>query len=226
MSELQPVADVVTRMRIIDADVAPDDGVAVFNRVYLDVTEQVLDRLHGHTTFHDDELMAGLDVRFASLWFAAYDAPDGRVPKAWAPLFAARHDRSLWPIQFALAGMNTHIEHDLAVAVVATCEASGVTPSSPGVREDYELVNDLLAEVEGGVRRSFLTEIGQAADGHVGALAHLVSSWSIEKARDVAWVNVQALWELRRSERLAEHYAAALAHTVGMGSRLLLAPVA
>ena len=53
-------------------------------------------------------------------------------------------------------------------------------------------------------------------------VAHLVSSWNIDKARDFAWLNVQTLWELRRASRLFDAYTAALASTVGMGSRLLL----
>jgi Family of unknown function (DUF5995) len=34
------------------------------------------------------------------------------------PLFDARHDRRTAPLQFALAGMNAHISHDLAIGVV------------------------------------------------------------------------------------------------------------
>jgi hypothetical protein len=166
--------------------------------------------------------MADLDMRFADLWFAAYDAPGHDVPRAWAPLFHDRLERGVLPIQFALAGVNAHIEHDLPVAVVRTCEAHGRTPHSPGVRDDYEKVNDLLAEVEGEIRRSFLTEVEQSVDDHLGPVAHLVSSWKIEQAREVAWVNVQTLWELRRLDFLQDAYAGALARTVGMGSRLLL----
>jgi hypothetical protein len=217
------VSDVVRRMRAIDAALDRDDGVAVFNRIYLQVTEEVLERLTGRSTFRDDAFMTELDVRFAHLWFAAHDAD--RVPSAWDPLFTARRDHRLLPIQYALAGMNAHIEHDLPVAVVSTCQARGTTPTTPGVREDYEQVNDLLAAVEAGIRRSFLSDVGRAADDHVGRVAHLVSSWNIDKARDVAWINVLALWQLRRLGSLADGYRSALAHTVGMGSRLLLAPL-
>ena len=212
-------------MRAIDLALPPDDGAAVFNRVYLRVTELVAARLADGGAFADEAAMAELDARFAGLWFAAYDADAHAVPRAWRPLFAVRATRSVWPIQFALAGMNAHIEHDLPLAVVATCRARGTTPSAPGVRDDFDQVNDLLAEVEADIRRSFLTEVGQAADRHLlGPAAHLVSSWKIEKARDVAWVNVLALWELRGSGLLSGRYADALAHTVGMGSRLLLTP--
>ena len=218
------VKDVVARMRDIAAELPTGDGAAVFNRVYLRVTEMMLDRLTQGGVFYDDTFMAELDVRFASYWFAAYDATDD-MPRAWVPLFAARSHRDVLPIQFALAGMNAHIEHDLPLAVIRTCAAYGRTPTSRDVREDYEKISDLLADVEAEIRRSFLTDVGQAVDDHLNPVAHLVSSWNIDKARDFAWLNVETLWELRRVSHLFDAYTAALARTVGMGSRFLLTPL-
>ena len=221
------VRDVVGRLRRIDDELAPDDGAAVFNRMYLTVTESVAAGLARGTVFTDPAFMEHLDVTFASLWIEAYDAAGqdaNDVPRAWAALFERRQDRSVLPVQFALAGMNSHIGHDLAVAVVETCRQRGTSPARPGIRADYEAVNRLLAASESEIRRSFLTAAGQELDDHVGPVVHLVSSWKIDKARDVAWVNVEAMWALRRSVRLAARYRAALARTVGMGSRLLLTP--
>jgi Family of unknown function (DUF5995) len=218
------VQDVVARLHSIDAALPPDDGAAVFNHMYLTVTEEVAAGLTGASVFRNPAFMEQLDVTFAGLWLEAYDARGNAVPKAWAPLFEQRHNRSLLPIQFALAGMNTHIEHDLPVAVVRTCRDRGTSPDGAGIREDYEKVNDLLAACESEVRRSFLTEAGQAADDRVGPVVNLISSWSIDKARDVAWVNVEALWALRNLGPLADRCEWALAGTVGMASRYLLTP--
>src|SRR5271166_1223174 len=66
---------------------------------------------------------------------------------------------AILPIQFALAGMNAHIEHDLPLAVIATCAARGCAPDSPGVHADYEKINDVLASVEEEIRRGFLSDI-------------------------------------------------------------------
>lgn len=216
--------DVVARLHSIDDELPADDGAAVFNRMYLTVTEQVAAGLAGAQVFRDPVFMEQLDVMFAGLWLEAYDAPGGAVPKAWAPLFEHRQNRALLPIQFALAGMNSHIGHDLPVAVIATCQQLGASPGDAGVREDYEKVNELLAACESEVRRSFLNEAGQAADEVVGPVVHLVSSWNIDKARDVAWVNVEAMWAIRSVGLLADRYRAALAGTVGMASRYLLTP--
>jgi len=129
------------------------------------------------------------------------------------------------PIQFALAGMNSHIEHDLPVAVIRTCRQLGTSPERVEVHADYEAVNRLLAASESTVRRSFLTEAGREVDDRLGPVVHLMSSWKIDKARDVAWVNVEALWALRDAGLLAKRYRAALARTVGMTSRCLLTPI-
>ncbi|KRE25579.1 hypothetical protein ASG82_18740 [Mycobacterium sp. Soil538] len=218
------VPEVVARMQEIAAHTPPADGAHVFNDVYLQVTRQIGERLGAGEFFRDEPFMSDMTVRFASLWFDAYDAGD-RPPAAWEPLFAMRARSGVLPIQFALAGMNAHIEHDLPIAVIRTCIAHGRNPTSPGLREDYDRVNQLLAAAEGEIRRSFLTELEQAVDDHLSLVAHLVSSWSIEKARDVAWVTVQTLWELRGLKHLYNAYADGLAHTVGMGSRLLLTSI-
>jgi hypothetical protein len=221
------VAGVIEQMTSFNTGLGPDDGVRVFNTIYLGVTEDIDAALNQGGHFRDDAAMAALDVRFAGLWLSAYDAAAGdrAIPTAWAPLFSSRHQAGLLPIQFALAGMNTHIEHDLALAVVHTCEKRGTTPDDPTVLADYLAINQVLASQEAAIRRSFLDEVGRAADDRLAPVAHLVSSWSIEKARDIALLNACTIWGLRHTRALQSAYLTGLAHTVGMGSRLLLTPV-
>lgn len=226
MSLPTSVEEVLARLREIDAALAPADGVAVFNRMYLTVTERVALILAddtGSPLFRDAGTMAELDVRFANLWLAAYDADRaGReVPPAWRPLFEARSGRRV-PVQYALAGMNSHIEHDLPIAVVDTCRARDLEPDD--LHLDYETVNDVLAQVESAIRRSFLDEVGRALDDRFGPAVHLVSTWKIDKARDVSWVTAQTIWALRGAGPLHGRFVDGLAHTVGMASRALLVP--
>ncbi|WP_153392649.1 DUF5995 family protein [Ornithinicoccus halotolerans] len=219
------IEGVLTRLRAIDGSLPSGDGAAVFNRMYLTVTERVAEAIE-RAEFTDAGFMAELDVRFANLWLAAYDAvAAGDQPtSAWRPLFETRAAAGVLPVQFALAGMNAHIEHDLPLAVVATCRARSLDPG-PAVREDYERVNAVLAGVESEIRRSFLTWVGRGVDQEVGSVVHLVSAWNIDKARDVAWVTVEMLWALRALRRLYERCVATLSDTVGMASRALLTPV-
>jgi hypothetical protein len=221
------VDGVLARMQEIDADLAAPDGVAVFNRMYLTVTERIAAIIAepgtGPRPFRDAETMAELDVRFACLWLKAYDADSARrtVPHAWRALFEARSGGRV-PIQYAIAGMNSHIEHDLPIAVVDTCKAHGLDPED--VHQDYEAVNGVLAEVEAPIRRSFLDEVGRDVDDHFGPVVHLISAWNIDKARDLSWVTVETLWALRRTNFLRGRFLDGLGHTVGMASRALLTP--
>jgi hypothetical protein len=221
------VGDVIDRLREIGLALPATDGAAIFNAMYLHVTERIAAELETGSTFSDAAFMAELDVRFAELWLTAHDAAvaGDRIPSAWAPLFEERSTPGLFDIQYALAGMNTHIEHDLPLAVVATCRARGVTPRRRSVRQDYEAVNDLLAAAEAEIRRSFLTEVGQHVDDEVGPLVHLVSAWNIDKARDLAWVSAETIWATRQLTQLSARYVAMLGHTVGLASRCLLTPV-
>ena len=214
-------------MQEIDAALAADDGVAVFNRMYLTVTERIAEIIArpgaAAIRFRDAQVMADLDVRFAGLWLAAYDADAARrsVPTPWRPLFESRGGGRL-PVQYAIAGMNSHIEHDLPIAVVDTCKAHGLAPAD--VHQDYEAVNDVLAQVEAPIRRSFLDAVGREVDDHVGPVVHLLRVWNIDQARDLSWVTVETLWALRRTNFLRGRFLDSLGHTVGMTSRALLTP--
>lgn len=222
------VPEVIDRLREINAETRSPDGVRTFNRVYLRVTERVLEGLESpDCPYEDKDFMAQLDVDFARLWIDAYAAAKRGDPvsKAWVPLFEQRRRRGVLPIQFALAGMNAHIEHDLPLAVVQTCTARRTTPRNRKVRADYEVVNQVLAGVEAEIRQTFLTDIQKHADRHIGPVVQVINAWNIDKARDLAWVSVEALWFLRRFAPLAGRYTSALSDTVGLTSRYLLTPL-
>jgi hypothetical protein len=223
------VDGVIARLREIDAGLSTGDGVGVFNRMYLTVTERMAAIIGGTgagaapPTFGDPQRMADLDVRFANLWLTAVDADAAgtAVPPAWRPLFEARAGGRL-PVQYAVAGMNSHIEHDLPVAVVDLCQADGLEPAD--VHADYEAVNQVLAEVESGVRRSFLDSVEREVDNRIGPVVHLISTWDIDSARELSWVTAETIWELRHTPFLRDRFLDGLSHTVGMTSRALLTP--
>src|SRR5579859_2234491 len=104
------VAGAIARMEAIAAALPAADGLACFNRMYLDVTRQVNSQL-GQGFFADPEFMAQLDVAFANLYFAAAGTAGNpaAVPLAWRPLAARRAVAGIEPVQFALAGMNAQI---------------------------------------------------------------------------------------------------------------------
>ena len=116
-------------MEAIAAALPAADGLACFNRMYLDVTRQVNSQL-GQGFFADPAFMTQLDVAFANLYFAAAGAAGtpAAAPLAWRPLIEQRAVAGIEPVQFALAGMNAHINHDLPIAMVSTCSALATAP--------------------------------------------------------------------------------------------------
>ncbi len=226
VSPPNPVAEVIQRMQKIRDSLDPHDGVACFNRMYLLVTELVGQNLV-EGFFEDDTFIERLDVIFAGLYFQSLDAVGaGQNPDpSWKPLFNARSNRVVWPIQFAFAGMNAHINHDLPLAVIATCEEFGKNPDTAPIHADYQRVNKLLARVESEVRQSFETKLLRLATKDAETLKHIVGSWSITAARDLAWNNTEILWTQRTMPFLYDKSVAALAQTVGTTGRMLVVPV-
>ena len=213
--------DVIDRMHEIDSGLPRRDGVAAFNRMYLQVSELLRDRL-SDGYFDEPRFMDRLGVVFANLYFAVVEAADagGEVPRPWAPLVEARRRRGVVPVQFALAGMNAHVNHDLAIAVVTTCGRSRRAPAS--VHDDYERMNELLATIVRPVRQSFLDSLVVDAGAPLSPLADLISAWSVETARDAAWVHALTLWELRPARSLSRVYRLTLARTIGLVGRQML----
>ena len=220
------VDDVVARLEQIDASLPRTDGVACFNRMYLLVTVLVRDHITSGF-FADPDAMSALDVTFADLYLAAVDAADAgrKVPKAWRPLFARRSDPRVLSIQYAVAGMNAHINHDLPVAVVTTCAARGSAPDEGTFQADYQRVNALLAQVLQQVRESFESDPVRAVDREAAPVLNHLGNWSIESARDAAWVNADVLWRLRDVPPARAAFADTLAGSVGLATATLLTPV-
>jgi hypothetical protein len=216
---------VIERMRTTVKHLPPADGVSCFVRLYLAVTEGVQQKLAG-LTFHDPRFLARLDVLFADLFFAALEP--GRASRAWAPLFELRSRPGIAPLQFALAGMNAHINRDLPLAVVATCRELGV-PLAEGSPQhaDFLRVNVVLATVEGTVKQQYLTGALRTLDRlvhRVDRLDDVVAMWNVARARDAAWANAEALWALRDDAHVSAQYVAALDRSVGLAGRGLLVP--
>ncbi len=221
-----PIAAVLARLHAIAGELPAADGVARFNHLYLEETVAV-DTATRTAGFEDPEFISALDVVFAGLYFAAVDtaAAGNPPPRSWAPLLASRADPRIAPIQFALGGMNAHINHDLPLALMSTFQARSLElgRDSPQYR-DYLKINDTIAATEERVKQEFLTGMLHVADEVLGHVDDVIAMWSISEARSAAWTNAEALWALRDHPDLTAAFADALDGTVGFASRGLLVP--
>lgn len=221
---IKTIADVIARMQAIDQALPRTDGVAIFNRLYLQVTLAV-DSASAGTEFENRAFLERLDVVFAGLYFDAEETIDAEggatCPHPWRPLVQARTDRRE-PIQFALAGMTAHINHDLPVAVVMTCEELGLAPDD-ATHGDYQRVDVLLADVEQQVAGWFDTGlIADVEDVTPLKTDEALAMWSIVAARDVAWEHAKLLWDLRHTRPLQDAYLANLSLSTELAARAML----
>ena len=189
------------------AAVAPECGVARFSHLYLTITGRIRDHVGTGAFFDDDRYLARLDVVFANRYFDALRAwagpagdvaaAGGLVPDCWRLLFDAPDDGEITAFQLAAAGVNAHINLDLAVAVVETGREFGDAELGAGRRhDDYLKVNDVFAE-EMGTLLDRLVDDPPGRAGHP-VLGRLITA-VVAVARRHAWEDAEALWPIPRS---------------------------
>jgi Family of unknown function (DUF5995) len=220
---------VLSIMTAIDNDLPDSDGLKWFNRLYLQVTRGVREAVSG-PAFGDARFMSELDVVFANLYFAAIAAGEidlARAPSAWRPLLRCRTQRNIARLQFALAGMNAHINRDLPQGIVDVFTTLGGDPTSAPVRrQDFDSVNELLERVEGQIKGDFSIGVIGAVDVLAGRVDDVAAMWNVRVARHAAWTNAEVLWTLQRAPHVRTAFFETLDRSTGLAGRGLLKPIA
>jgi len=183
------IADVISTMQSIDDLLPGQDGLKWFNRLYLMVTREV--DQNPASAWSDAAWLTRLDVVFANLYFSAvagFIEGDAGTPSSWDALFAARQRQDVDRIQFALAGMNAHINHDLSLALLQTDDELHVTPARNSPQhDDFERVNGLLEAVLPSALETLATGILGEIAQDAGKIGRLLAIWDVRVARDLAW---------------------------------------
>jgi Family of unknown function (DUF5995) len=211
---LDTVVDAMAARRFDDGD-----GVRYFHEVYTEVTRAVAQRV-ATGGFEDLPFMVALDVEFAGLYLQALDAP-ATAPRAWRVLFDRRRDK-LSPLRLALAGMNAHINRDLAVALDTTWTRLGgsLERDSPRCR-DFLAINDILSAQMAVAKAELFSRVDRIADAALGPVDDRLEVWSIAAARDSAWTAGVALHKLGPGEA-KDAAMQAMDRTASLIGRLLL----
>ncbi len=214
-------------MQAIEDTCIDADGLKWFNWLYSGVTRAVEDRIAAGG-FADSAWLAELDVQFARLYFCALaSALSGDPsPDCWNVLFSRRDQMETARIQFALAGINAHINHDLPLALVATCEATGTVPQYAGVHyTDYTALNTTLDSLVESAKRTLNVRLLGDALPPVSRLEDTVAAWNVSAAREAAWKNAELLWHLRSEPLLSTSFMNSLDGLTALTSKVLLVPV-
>ncbi|WP_306205749.1 DUF5995 family protein [Actinoplanes sp. RD1] len=172
--------------------------VASFNSLYFTITDRVDKALTGPGV-REPEFLELLDVEFAKRYFDAlrlWGEEDLATPDAWEVLFRRAQDEKVSKLAAAILGVNAHINHDLALALVATWDGLGVEPPEHK-HPDYLLINQIFYEEIPSLRRRYSTRWQLRID----ALAGDLDDWSqrvlVAATRAHAWDQGRRLWELR-----------------------------
>jgi hypothetical protein len=180
---------VVARMEAIDALLDVKDGLKWFNRLYLMVTQQV-DLNPPGGAWQSPAWLTRLDIVFAGLYFSAVAdfLAGSSAPSAWDALFEARFRPGIDRIQFALAGMNAHINRDLALALLATNNQLNVAPGPDSPEfADYQSINGLLGALMPAALTMLATDTLGVLAEDTGRVGRLLAFWDICSARELAW---------------------------------------
>ncbi|GAA2581898.1 hypothetical protein GCM10010435_69300 [Winogradskya consettensis] len=201
------VLEMLTRaQRIMDLLPPPAaNRIASFNSLYFTITDRVGAALTGPDVV-DPEFLELLDVEFAKRYFDAlrlWGEEDHSTPDAWEVLFRRAQDEKISRLAAAILGVNAHINHDLALALVATWERLG-TPPGDVVHPDYLLINKIFYQEIPRLRRRYSTSWQLRVDMLAGDLDDWSQSVLVAATRAHAWDQGRRLWDLRDE---AEHLA-------------------
>jgi hypothetical protein len=211
---------VLARLEALDAALPANDGLRWFNVLYRMVTGQVRNS-SPNGAWQSPAWLDQLDVNFAGLYFDAIRTwttaretsvenqagrpeatPVEPVPSSWKVFFEQRFAGGIDRIQFAVAGMNAHINHDLALALLKTDAEFGIAPGADSPeRRDYQAVNVLLKTLMPQVLNLLAGDVLGELAQDTGKVGRLLAFWDICRARDLAWDFADQLRGLPSSAR-------------------------
>ncbi len=201
------------------------DRRAIFATAYLSITRAIKQSVESGL-FQDNAWATRYALCFANLYRTALLAFElgnlHALPKAWRISFEISKNNRALAIQDLVLGINAHINHDLALALVEVT----IDPDRPIRYADHCTVNDVLRAATGPMQQRIgqlyapiLNLLDQASDH----LDQDIAGFSVEKAREAAWVAAVALVNARDdAERAA--LRAGLNDRSAVLARLILAP--
>lgn len=232
---LTSTADVRVWLRTLEQQLLEArDRRGVFVTAYATITEAIEARSDAGG-FRDPEWVRAYLVAFGALYrdalhrdVVARRSGTGddarRVPKAWRIAFDAAAAGRGWVIQHLMLGINAHINHDLALALLI----AGLDGDRAAHYADHTAVNAVLA----GAMLALKTEVAgkwapvlERLDHAAGTIDDDVTVFSIEKARDHAWAMAVAI-DATRGTPGETLLRTALDEQAAVVARLILAPPA
>jgi len=203
--------------------------VAAFNSLYYTITDRVAQSLRSPDVT-DPAFLELLDVEFAKRYFEAlrlWGDDDDATPDVWEVLFRRAQHKRMTRLAAAILGVNAHINHDLAIALIATWVELGA-PEGDGMHPDYLLINQIFYEEIPGLRRLYSTRWQLKLDTVAGRLDDWSQEILVYTTRAYAWDKAVSLWALRHDSdkfagalQIMDRSAALLGESLIVGDMML-----
>ncbi len=198
------IDEVISKLdAIIERSRRDNDRSGYFACLYRNVTINVK---RGIATgrFQDGARMEKLDVLFANRYLDAYDAWRAGKPttRSWKAAFTAAGS---WPpliVQHLMLGINAHINLDLGIAAVQTCNGDPLL----ALKHDFDAINNLLGEMLDDVQMriakvspwmGILDSVGCRTDEQI-------CGFCLNQARDISWLSANTLHPLSAPQLATE----------------------
>ena len=220
------IDDTITALVVLEQTFrSQHDRRAIFATAYLAITRAIKQRVVDGL-FQDNAWVTRYTLCFANLYrtaLLAYEQGNwDTLPKAWRIAFDTSENNGALAIQDLVLGINAHINHDLALALIEVT----IDPQRPTRYADHCIVNDVLRAATdpmqqriGQLYAPILSLLDQACDH----LDEDIACFSVEKAREAAWLAAVGLANARNdAERAA--LRAGLNDRAAVLARLILAP--
>jgi hypothetical protein len=201
------------------------DRRAIFVTAYLNIT-RALKQSAEAGLFQDNAWATRYGICFANLYrtaLLAYQRGDwNALPKAWRISFDTSRSNGALAIQDLVLGINAHINHDLALALAEVT----IDPQRPARYADHCKVNQVLRAATDPMQDrlgQLYAPILNLLDRTCDRLDEEIACFSVEKARESAWLAAVALANARDDDERAA-LRAGLNDRSAVLARLILAP--
>jgi hypothetical protein len=224
-SAYQSIDDATAALTAIEqAFRAQHDRRAIFATAYLGITSAIK-RNVAAGVFLDNAWVSRYAITFANLYrtaLLAFERGDTALPKAWQIAFDTSRGGSALAIQDLVLGINAHINHDLALALLEV----SIDPDRATRYADHTRVNQVLKEATDPMQDrigQLYAPILNVLDRVCDRLDEEIACFSVDKARESAWAAAVALANARDDAERAL-LRASLNDRSAVLARLILAP--
>ncbi len=126
----------------------------------------------------------------------------------WATLFDVRSDTEIPTLNYAMAGVNAHVNFDLAFALLTTWETHPDPAERDAQHRDYCRINDIFYAKMNKLSDEFDSPFSKFGDGTwLDRLGNLFGDLLVRETRDFAWDAAMRMWTHRNDADWEEYRA-------------------